>query len=116
MQPLGAEVLEPAPGVALLVLVGEAQPIDATDLIATVRIAGDGRRALVIDLRAFTSTDPAIVEALLDAERDGRVDRRSVHVVLPASAPLAGILRTTGLAEALHLHETRAAALAAVGA
>lgn len=113
MEPLGAELLEPEPGVALLVLVGEAGPLESGDLAASVRIAGEGRRALVIDLARFTSTDPAIAEVLLDAERDGRVAGRSLHVVLPASSALAIILRTSGLGAPLDLHEGRASALRA---
>jgi hypothetical protein len=116
MEPLGAELLEPVPGVGVLVLVGDAGPLEASDIADSVRIAGEGRRALVVDLARFRTADPAIAEILLDAARAARVDRRSLHVVLPASSPLAGVLRTSGLGAPLDLHEGRDSAVRAATA
>ena len=104
----------PEPGIALLVVHGDADLHGAPELRERLRAAvNDGASAVVIDLANTSLLDSTALGVLLGASKELREHDGELQLVV-SRPDIKRIFEITLLDQIFPLHETRAEALAAV--
>jgi anti-anti-sigma factor len=118
MSPLARIVEEEqAGGATVTAIEGEVDASNARDVGERLRASATNQAlALVVDLSRTSYLDSAGLNLLFELDLELRQRRQELHLVLPASSPLARTLAITGLDAAVPTHATRGLALQRIAA
>lgn len=108
---LSAELV--APGVALIVVAGEADLVSARLSDELERMADSGARSVVVDCSELAFLDTTTIDQLVETMTD--LGRQNLYVVAP-TGDIRRILELTLLDHVLPLYRTREEAVAAATA
>jgi anti-anti-sigma factor len=112
VSPLAHVTDEQVGDVAIVAIEGEVDASNAVAVGDRVRGALTNRStALIVDLSHTRYIDSAGINQLFALDLELSQRRQALHVVVPATSPLARLLAIAGLDLTVAMHATRAAAL-----
>ena len=117
MRPLARVVEDDHAEVPTAAIQGEIDASNTDDIAARLRrLVTNRSEALVVDLVATTYIDSAGINLLFELDTELRQRQQRLHLVVAESSPIERMIGITGLAGAVPVHPTLAAAVRAASA